>query len=65
MKKFTLFGICRENELRTFGTCVADKIYALRPESFCASKSADRKVETFQGSDETMKKEKTMMMRLL
>ena len=28
-------------------TCREIKIYALRPESFCASKSADRKVETF------------------
>ena len=47
LDQFTHFDICRENNLRTFGTNVAGKNYALRPESFCASKSADRKVETF------------------
>ena len=47
LERFMHFSICRENNLRTFGIHVAEKIYALRPESFCASKSADCKVETF------------------
>ena len=34
---------CRESESRTFGIYVAETIYALRPESFCPRRSADRK----------------------
>ena len=30
------FSVCRETNLRTFGTNVAKTIYALCPESFCA-----------------------------
>ena len=47
LEQFTYFCIGRENNLRFFGIHVIEQIYALHPESFCASKFADRKVETF------------------
>ena len=47
LDQFMHFDICSENNLRTFGTNMAGKNYALCPESFCASKFADRKVEAF------------------
>ena len=48
-KRIYAYFLCRENNLHAF--FVAKKIYALRPESFCALKGAIRKVQTFWASD--------------